>query len=64
MALRKTLFLHPCPEEVRWPVVGDWSSTENDENNAYCLVFNSDGDYNPNANHNKNDEWGVRFLQN
>ena len=41
-----------------------WSSTEIDEYDAYCLVFNSDGDSRSYANHLKLDEWGVRFLQN
>ena len=43
-----------------------WSSTEYDEDYAYCLFFNSDGDYYPFARHYKYgelDEWGVRFLQ-
>lgn len=41
-----------------------WSSTEDDEDIAYCLVFHSDGDYGADALHGKYDECGVRFLQN
>ena len=62
--LRKTLSLHSCPEGVRWPVVGDWSSTvnENDPSNAWNLNVKRTGKHGMN-NNNRTNQYAVRPFQ-